>query len=51
MAGFSRPPASVSLVPGKLRHGGVIAARAETSVFAMHPPQVMGIQPLDDFHT
>lgn len=51
MADVTRPPASASWVPGKLRQGGVLAARVEMSVFAMHPPQVMGIQPLNDLHT
>lgn len=51
MVDFMRPPASVRLVPGKLRQGGVIAASVEMSMFAVYPPQVMGIQPLNDFHT
>ncbi|KGD33720.1 hypothetical protein DO72_407 [Burkholderia pseudomallei] len=38
-------------LPVNFGKAGFIAASAERSMFAMHPPQVMGVQPLNDFHT
>jgi hypothetical protein len=45
-ASQARPRPRVS-PPNRLRQSGVFAACAEMSMFAMHPPHVMGIQPLN----
>ncbi len=38
-------------LPVNFGKAGLIAASAERSMFAVHPPQVMGVQPLNDFLT